>query len=215
MRKMLWGGVLGFGLLMAAFSWGATTPNGALTFGILINVAAAPIDLTGVTTDVSWGTFPLGGRVFSNLPQGQPRSTVTQNGYATINLGVSASIAAYSPGGGNWTLVPTMPPGPNQARLSGIFTAPLITADVPAAGEGFYAYDLTAADFADDDVIIGTMKVASATVFSRPNELEMFHGYNVTPATPTRNLRYMVDLPTAVTTSGPQRISVTISGVVP
>jgi hypothetical protein len=210
MRKLFSAG-LSLGLLLAGTvsALAATTGNTSLTYGIIVNIAAFSIDLQGATTDVSWGTILPGSTVFSNLTGGQPRSTITQNGYATVTLAVSATVTAVNAADPSWALTPNLPTGINQARLSGIFTLPLTSADAPSPDLG---HDLVATDFGPEDVITGVAQMASNTVFSRPGEAAIYQGFAVTSGSP-RSLRYMLNAPLGGSTIAPQRIAVTISGM--
>lgn len=200
-------GILGLMFWLAAAP--AQASNTSLTYGIVVSVCADPIDLSGETSDVNWGMQPFQGTVFSNLPQGQPRSTVSQNGYATLNLMVSATVAAVYPSSPSWVLTSSLPAGPNEARLSGLFTAPLAMAD--ESPNPSYYYTLSAGDFGIEDAITGVPKTATSTVFARPGEQPNFLGCNVSSIDPTRSLRYMLNLPVPGSTTTPQRIAVTIS----
>lgn len=199
------------GLTTSAMAAGVTT----LTFGITVSVSANDIDLSGVTSDVPWGVVPPGLPALANLASGNPRSTVAQNGFGTIYLSVSASVQAESAGNTNWALVTTGVPGTamtaiNTCRLSGVFTAPLTTADAPS--NPAFAWNLTVADFAANtgtgstNVLSGTLLPAysgatngainlqRSTITPYP-EYSYFLGHHITPANNTRNLRYLLDAP--------------------
>jgi len=213
MKKLL---LAVFGIaLICGLSTSSFAANTSLTFPITVHVVSDPIDLQGVTDAVAFGAVAPGVPSLSNYPQGQPRSTVAQMGYATIALRVHAAVT--SPGVA-WTLGET--PGATNAVLAGVFTAPLLPGETSPSNPDFER-SLVDADFgvsgafSDNDIIMGLpqVKTASATVFSREGgEQPQFQGFNITPATNTRNLRYRLVAPTAGSPDE-QTINVTIEGV--
>ncbi len=184
-----------------------------MNFPITVQIGYA-IDLVATNAEVNWGSVQPGAASFSQLASGQPRSTVDQMGYATIHYHVTAGVASAVTWTANaWTLVSTVPAVANEARLSGVFTAPLTVADAPANPD--FAHDLVVGDFAADDVITGTLNSASATNLCRTGELMQFRGYNVSSSNASRSLRYMLDAPITGSYDNQQRITVTIVGVTP
>ncbi|MFH0878938.1 MAG: hypothetical protein V2A34_04425 [Lentisphaerota bacterium] len=171
-------------------------------YTISVRVAAGPVDLDGVNDPVSFGAGEFGATLLSNLPQGQPRSTVNNRGSAMVDYTVAASITS-----GGWTLGST--PGANVAVLYGIFTQALTEMDDADAGR-----DVASADFGAEDRLSATATRASNTVLSRDAETNPeARGNNVYPSQPTRSVRYRLDLPTSGDTSE-QVITVTLGAVV-
>ncbi|MFH0880190.1 MAG: hypothetical protein V2A34_10800 [Lentisphaerota bacterium] len=174
----------------------------AQTYTLSVSIAADPVDLEGVADPVSFGAGEFGQTLLSNLPQGQPRSTVHNRGYATIDYTVAAHISE-----GAWSLGSSA--GLNTAVLFAIFTRPLRPSEDAASGK-----TLTAGDFGPEDRLSATPLLATATVLAQNSETDPnFKGYNALSIQSYRSLRYRLDLPTGGGTD-PQTIVVVIGAVV-
>lgn len=210
---------------LASSSFAAET---AQMYRIYVNINSADIDLTGAS-DYSWGAIAPGTDSYSNDAQGQPRATVTQAGYATIDLNasyyISATGTAWTANDDDYTTSPAMTVA-NNVRIAGIFTAPLNAAqyaidDLLDDGvanlsvNADYYLDVDNTHFADDDILPAGAAFtprASTTVLARTGEQAQFLGSGVTPANNTRNLRFRVDAPPAGSSTDTQTIHIIIQG---
>lgn len=187
-------------LFVLGLGFSAFAQNLTLDYPITVRVASDPIDLQGITDTVSFGTLSFGQTALSNLPQGQPRSTVNNAGYATIDYTARAEITS-----GSWTLGSN--PGANTAVLYGIFTYALGASDDPPGR------DVLLGDFGTEDRLGGTAIRASNTVLTRNDETNPENrGNNVYTTMSFRSLRYRLDTPTSGDTSE-QTITVTIGAI--
>ena len=194
---------LGVGL----FAWTvvvglSSAQNLTLDFTITVSVASDPIDLQGVTDTVSFGIVGFNTTNLSNNAGGQPRSTVNNAGYATVDYTARAEITS-----GTWTLGSTK--GVNTAVLYGIFTQAVTP--IEDAGAGRY---VAAADFgAEDRLLDGVVTRASSTVLAQDAESGVEIKGNVVATTQSsRSLRYRLDTPISGDTS-PQTITITLGAV--
>ncbi len=180
----------------------ASAQNLSLDYTITVRVASDPIDLQGITDTVSFGVVGFGQSVLSNGPGGQPRSTINNDGYATINYTARAEITS-----GLWTLGST--PGNNTAVLYGIFTQAVTPADDAVAGRY-----VASGDFGTEDRLTGSAKTATATILAQDSESNVeMKGYNVFSTQSFRSLRYRLDTPTSGDMNQ-QVITITIGAVI-
>ncbi|MEW6517017.1 MAG: hypothetical protein AB1439_08940 [candidate division FCPU426 bacterium] len=203
---------LGMGAMAAA------APVISVAWPIGIAVAYGEIDLVAITNSMHFGWVAPGSAVFSNQPQGLPRCTISNHGYAVVDYTVSATIT--SAGGPAWILGPTLgSAGYDTCVIAAIFTKPLDTASDFTGG---YSRDLVLADFGDNDVLSGMPLVAGTDVLARdnsnvdPDDPENVKGYNVqpVPGMTERSLRFMVLTPTIVSSSDEQFFNVVIGAQV-
>jgi hypothetical protein len=213
--------LMGWGVAIFMAMAGSAEATTSQTFGIVVSVAGSPVDLQSEgSSNLSFGIVAAGSNTTSNHEQGNPRCTVTNVGYATLDYTVVASIAnSAGASGSTWALGTTLGgaggPAANTAVLAAIFTAAVTTGDSPfPAGR-----DLFPADFGDEDVVNGNTKTADANVLARnntlpaPEDAESVKGYNVSPASATRSLRFLFEAPTSVDAQHQvqQNISIIIS----
>ena len=186
---------------VCALALSASAQNTTLDYTISVSVAADPIDLAGITDQVSFGIGGFGQTLLSNFAQGQPRSTVQNRGYSTVDYTARAAISQ-----GAWTLGST--PGNNVASLYAIFTQALTESDNPTSGR-----DVAIGDFGSEDLLGSTAIRASDTVLAQNSETGVeIKGNRVFTTQSVRSLRYRLDLPTSGDTS-PQVLTVTIGAV--
>lgn len=178
----------------------ASAQNLTLAYPITVSIASDPINLAGITDPVGFGIGGFGQTLLSNFPQGQPRSTVQNNGYATVDYTARAAIA------GGWTLGAA--PASNVCVLYGIFTQALTSNDNPTVGR-----NVAAADFGVEDRLSTNVLRASVTNLARNGETAAeTNGKDVFTTQSVRSMRYRLDTPTAGSTAG-QTITVTIGAV--
>jgi hypothetical protein len=196
------------GLASSAFAAAALTQNWTIT----VSVSGDPVDLQGGgTVGLTFGVVAVAGNTVSNQAGGNPRCTVNNAGYASLDYTVLANVT-------NWTLGTTLAgatgPANNQAVLAGLFTA-AVTATEAAFPAG---RDLTVADFGNEDTLGAAAKTATTDILGRNNALpgaadaDIVKGFNVAPTASTRSLRFLFEAPTTVSGAGigSQTITVTI-----
>jgi hypothetical protein len=185
-----------------ALTASAQGPNLTLDFTINVSVASDPINLQGVTEAVSFGVVGFNTTNLSNNAGGQPRSTVNNAGYASVDYTARAEITM-----GDWTLGTT--PGNNTAVLYGIFTQAVTPADDAQAGR-----NVAVADFSSEDRLInGVVTRATDTILAQNSEDGVeIKGNNVATTQSFRSLRYRLDTPTGGDMN-PQTITITIGAV--
>ncbi|HEY8240035.1 MAG TPA: hypothetical protein VIH35_01250 [Kiritimatiellia bacterium] len=172
-----------------------------LAYPITVSVASDPINLSGITDPVSFGIVGFNTTNLSNYTGGQPRSTVQNNGYATVDYTARAAVS------GGWTIGTA--PGANVATFYGIFTQALTSNDNPTAGR-----NVAAADFAVEDRLNSNTAIrASTTNLARNAETAAeTNGKDVFTTQSIRSMRYRLDSPTSGSTAA-QTITVTIGAI--
>lgn len=158
----------------------------------------------------SFGRVAMGSNNLSNQPQGMPRLTMENQGYATVDYTVRAEVS------GGWTLGTTLGDvGSDKCVLAGIFTAPVLASEMEAP----YGRDVSLSDFADNDVLGNTAVAASLThlFWDEGTDPVWMSGYNVSTI-PTgssiRSMRFLFQAPTADTTGVPHTFLITLSVVI-
>ncbi len=195
----------------------AAAATTSITWPIGISIAAGAIDLSAIVESMHFGYVEPGSTVFSNQPQGLPRCTIENRGYATIDYTASATITSS---GNFWVMGSFLGDvGMDKCVVAAIFTQPLDTA---SDSFGTYSRDLIAGDFANNDVLGPIALVATTDTLARdnsapdPDDAEHLKGYNILsiPHQSVRSLRFMVQTPTMVTTGSEQFINITIGAIV-
>lgn len=178
----------------------ASAQNLTLAFPIQVSVASDPINLAGITDPVSFGTVGFSQTALSNFGGGQPRSTVQNNGYASIDYTARATVS------GGWSLGSA--PNTNVCVLYGIFTQALTSNDNPTLGR-----NVASADFGIEDRLSTNVLRASLTNLARNAETAPeTNGKDVFTTQSVRSMRYRLDTPTAGSTAQ-QTLTVTIGAV--
>jgi hypothetical protein len=178
----------------------ASAQNLTLAYPITVSVASDPIDLAGVTDPVSFGTVGFNQTNLSNYAAGQPRSTVQNNGYATVDYTARAAVS------GGWSLGSA--PGNNTCVLYGIFTQALTSNDNPTVGR-----NVAAIDFGVEDRLSTNVLRATTTNLARNAETAAeTNGKDVFTTQSVRSMRYRLDTPTTGSTAQ-QTITVTIGAI--
>lgn len=215
-RSWVWSVILAASLGMGEAAIAAPAISVAWPIGIA--VATDAIDLVAIISPLHFGWVAPGSAVFSNQPQGLPRCTISNHGYAVIDYTASATITSAS--GPAWMLGPALgSAGFDTCVVAAIFTKPLDTASDYYGG---YSRDLVLADFGNNDVLSGVPLVASTDALARdnsnddPDDEENVKGYNVQPlpGMTERSMRFMVQTPTMVSSSNEQFITVVIGAQV-
>ena len=211
---LFWSIILASGLGMGQAVLAAT--NTSVTWPIRIAIVSEPINLIATVYPMHFGWVRLNSNVFSNQTEGEPRCTLHNRGYATVDYTVSAGI------NGTWALGTAIGDvGTDRCVIAAIFTRPL--AEIAVPGEDQYVRWLTVGDFANNDVVGPSPRVASTTDLASDNsgaypyDQEYFKGYNIlpTPNQPERSLRFMVQTPTWDSSGGQdQEIYITIGAIV-
>jgi hypothetical protein len=173
-------------------------------YAIRVEIASDPIDLAGLMEPSLFPLVRFNTINLSNRGGGQPCSVVWNNGYASVDYTVQASIPA-----GDWTLGST--PGVNVACLSAVFAEPLSVADDNGTNS-VLCRDLTESDFASDDILLDAAIRASSTSLARNAAGPEFKGYNVRATDSRRVLRYRLATP-ADGSASPKEIVITIGAV--
>lgn len=194
----------------------AVAATTSITWPIGIIIAAGPIDLHAIVPPMHFGWVGLSNNIFSNQVQGNPRCTIENRGYATIDYTVSATITSS---GFSWAMGSTLGNvGVDQCVVAAIFTAAILESEVPFPD----GRDLVLPDFANNDVVRSIAVTATTNIFARdnsgldPDDPEFVKGYNV-PAVPSqsvRSLRFLVQTPTMDTTGAEQFFNITIGAIV-
>lgn len=203
------------GLLGMVVAAGMATSSFAavltLDYPISVFVASDPIDLRGVTTEVSFGIVGWEMSVVSNNPGGQPRSTVNNVGYADVDYTVAASIANTITAANVWTLG-NPPVAANNAVLYGVFARALEV-------DGQYGWELDpVADFGAEDILLGGAAALPATntvvaIDAESNTIEV-KGNFVFSTQSYRSVRYRLDTPVELGSHAePQVITITIGAI--
>ncbi|MEW6517018.1 MAG: hypothetical protein AB1439_08945 [candidate division FCPU426 bacterium] len=209
-RRNSWFCCLGLACLaLAAWSWAAE--GGEPDYPIVITLDAGDIDLSAIVPDyLHFGYVAPESAVLSNQIEGNPRCTIQNNGYATVDYTVSAAVTG-------WTLGTHLEDiGPDQCVIAAIFTAPILESQIPFP----WGRDLETADFGNEDVVGPAPKVATDTVLARnntrpdPDDPDILKGFAVSPLDSTRSLRFLVRTPAGVVFEPEQVFTVTIGAVV-
>jgi len=178
--------------------------NDKVNFPIMVRVATDPVDLESESDPdepARMGIAGYGTTILSNYRDGQPKAVLRNNGYATLNYTVKAQVKQ-----GEWNLA--LQTGENQAVLYGIFTQAATSSYDPNNGR-----EVALEDFAPNDIITATPKVATSVDFAQDSENnEEVKGYNVSPNNSERVLRYRLDTPSSGSAEQ-QTIVVTIGAV--
>jgi hypothetical protein len=206
---------LSFCVLMIALAGNVVAcsfpPGFPVTFPLTFEVVAEPIDLVALTSDQDLGGIWAGENTFSNQTGGNPRCTVENRGYATVDFTVSATCST------GWTLGTTLGNyGPDRVVVAGIFTAPALASEnSPPNGR-----DLAASDFANDDVLTNLACQATTSALARddsgpdPDDPINMKGFNVVPYySQVRHLRFMIQAPTSDTTGIEQTVVIIIGAL--
>lgn len=188
--------------LLSVQAYAGVETGVTLAYPITISIATDQIMLQGDTTQVSFGFVAFNNSVFSNLAQGQPRSTVKQIGWATIDYTALATIS------GGWSLSTVR--GANIAVLYAVFTRALRADEAVSPDIG---RTLVAGDFDASDILTSTARRASATSLAVNTETSAVKGYNILNVDSERSLRYRIDTPTGGLVA-PQTITITIGGII-
>lgn len=210
MRKIL---LTAVALMMVAGPAFAAGPTLQITYPVTVTLASNPIDLAGVNAPVSFGNVALNDIVYSNQAQGQPRSTIVNNGYARVDYELDAAVVQMGTGPA-WTLGAA--PAADTCVLRAIATCAVRTDEDLAAG-----LTLTAAYFeANDDFDnVAGVQTCSDTVFASDvwvgNTLQV-KAYDVVSGLPnsSRSFRYQLQTPTSSTDVVGMTFNITISAVV-
>ena len=196
-------GTLGLVLFTGTVTQSFAAPVTDLNWTVSVTMNVYPIDLTRDPSDgsIDWGVVAPNTDNPSNLAQGQPRLTLWNRGYVTIDYGVAVSVS--SPSGTAWALGTSLgDTGLNRCVLAGIFTRPLNVGESDPPDPN-YERDLIVADFGDEDVL-GALTIYGDDV--TPNVLArndtgtdddalFFKPYNCTSNNSTRSLRLLLQTP--------------------
>jgi hypothetical protein len=186
--------------MFAGLASSAMAATASISWTIGVSYSANSIDLAATGLTANFGIVSANQIVYSNFGQGQPRSTIQNNGSGTIAYTVRANTTT------GWALGAA--PGVDTAELQGIFTGALLPSDT---GADATSVTLTAAMFQANDVLTGSTQVATANIFADDNATNvLLKGYAVDPTLSSRSLRYKFTAPSSVVATGPTSINVTI-----
>jgi len=189
--------LLGVAMLMglASVSMAATSE---LFWNITVSVASDPIDLTRDPLDTgiqTWGPLNYNTEYFSNNADGNPRMTLSNIGYATIDYSAYVTATANNWGFNGPLGVGNGGNGADTCVLAGVFCEPLVN----TSPNPVFNHSLVLADFGNEDIMNNGLKFAddiTPLVYTRPGEDAQFLPYNVPSNLSTRNLRLYILTPT-------------------
>lgn len=196
-------------LALAGGGWAARA--GGPDYPIVVTFDVSEIDLTAIVPDyLHFGYVAPGSTVLSNQIEGNPRCTIQNNGYATVDYTANASVTG-------WTLGTFLgDTGPDRCVIAAIFTAPILESQIPFP----WGRNLEAADFGNEDVVGLVPKVATDIVLARnntrpdPDDPDILKGFAVNPMDSVRSLRFLVQAPAGVVFEPEQIFTITIGAVV-
>ena len=204
--------------LIAGFATSAFAATTELVWDISVTLNDNPIDLNRAGTDDgtrNWGAQQPDNDVFSSLSEGNPRLTLDNQGYATIDYGASVAATTWAFG---TTLGDT---AVDQCVLAGVFTRPLGVGETPAPGDPVYERDLGIGDFGDEDVLGGTTvygddatpNVLAVNDTGSDDDALFFKPYNCSSDLSERSLRFLLQTP-ATGSAASETLTVTVTAQV-
>ncbi len=183
------------------------------SWNITVKISSDPIDLEMVgDAAIGFGAVAVSTEHLSNNPDGKPRSTLQNNGYATIAY--KAQVSAIAGGWGLGNDIDAI--GADQFVLAAIFTYTTLVGENPYED----GRNLVKGDFGTEDVlkVIGTDIVATTDNLARNNALadpddpDAFKGFSVPAASSLRSMRYFFQAPSSDTTAGAEQTITIIIG---
>lgn len=215
MRKLLLSAcaiALVAGMATSSFASSGTT---ALNWNITVTFSGFDIDLSATIDPLTFGNVSASQDVFSNFPDGNPRSTIQNDGYAEIDY---TALVACATG---WSFGATLGSNTvdNTCVLAAVFTAAVIESE-----ESFPdGRDLGIGNFADNDVLgasavsasISNLAIDVGSGGANGDDALIRKGYDVQSTFSTRSLRYLLQVPLSVSGTGAneQTLVVTIGAV--